>query len=169
MLENTIDYRNVFVNREEQLLHFMMDDFTYGIIRNRYSRQQSDYLMKKYIDDRFYTLHIFENSGLMLRKEKEFVGLVDMKENVLYCNYYGMHNYKRIQEEFTLKANGIEGIEADIEKRVNEQLKNLIFDRRHDLASHRIENEDYEHMNTIARRKALRMFMKEPDFHKMKK
>ena len=80
MLENTIDYRNVFGNREEQLLHFMMDDFTYGIIRNRYSRQQSDYLMKRYIDDRFYTLHIFENSGLMLRKEKEFVGLVDMKE-----------------------------------------------------------------------------------------
>lgn len=165
MLENTIDYRKVFGNREEQLLHFMMDDFTYGIIRNRYSRQQSDYLMKKYIDDRFYTLHIFENSGPMLRKEKEFVGLVDMKENVLYCNYYGMHNYKRIQEEFTLKANGIEGIEADIEKRVNEQLKNLIFDRRHDLASHRIENEDYEHMNTIARRKALRMFMRERDFH----
>lgn len=52
-----------------------------------------------------------------------------------------------------------------MKKRVNEQLKNLIFDRRHDLASHRIENEDYEHMNTIARRKALRMFMKEPDFH----
>ena len=65
---------------------------------------------KRQIDDRFYTLHIFENSGLMLRKEKEFVGLVDMKENVLYCNYYGMHNYKRIQEEFTLKANGIEAV-----------------------------------------------------------